>query len=89
MDDAESRVTLVYDYVEGGTILQYLRDLVQFGTTSIGRFVLDIGEVGGGVPLAAEYTGCFVTKYDQFTGFGQDIKLKERIIVDCDRRTFP
>jgi hypothetical protein len=86
LDETESRLTLVYDFVEGGTILAYIRDLVTSGTTSFGKFDLSLGEVGGGFGTAANYAGCFVTKYEQFTGFGQDIKLKERIVVDCDFR---
>jgi hypothetical protein len=86
-DDARARLTLVYDFNEGGGALQSVRDTVQYGTASthgsFNKFDIYFGDPSPDV-TRRNYHGCFPVKYEQFTGFGQDIKLKERVTLDCD-----
>ena len=84
MDDAYARLTLVYDFVEGGQLLRMVHDTVEFGTTILGKGDLILSDISGGTGAPRVYHGCFAVRYEQFTGFGQDIKLKERVVIDCD-----
>ena len=85
LDEAESRLTIVYDFQEGGVLLRHTEMTVEQGTTGgATKFNLVLGDAGSTGEV--HYRGCFIVKYEQFTGFGQDIKLKERVVIDCDYR---
>jgi hypothetical protein len=84
VDEAESRLTLVYDFAEGGVLLDLVKRTVQEGTTTRPSLKFDLILGAAGSTNDSRYHGCFIVRYEQFTGFGHDIKLKERVVIDCD-----
>ena len=82
-----TRLILTYDFNEGGGLFDLVTGTVIDGTILTGNKVdLNIVSDPFGASLTEIFAGCFLVKYEQFTGFGQDIQLKERVIVDCDIR---
>ncbi len=87
-----TRLILTYDFVEGGYLLEWVRATTEIGTIGSGgiTYIKDRIYLSEFDPITSmpfntiNYVGCFPVKYEQFTGFGQDIKLKERVTVDCD-----
>lgn len=84
VDDTVARtLTLTFDYVEGGGILEWVREIATQGTFTKGRkAVAVIQESSPGVEDSREiYSECFPIRYEQFTGFGQVEKIKERVVI--------
>jgi hypothetical protein len=82
------RLTLLYDFVEGGNIFLWAAIIAEFSTTAIGKsqiLVITPG-AGGGSPTEELYNGCFPIRWEQRGGFGQDIKLQDFVVIDCDTR---
>ena len=76
----------MYDYVEGGEIWAWVNSIVTSGTTALGKKAASLITLDGDMSEIARtnYYGVFPVKYEQFTGFGQDIQTKERIILNYD-----
>jgi hypothetical protein len=83
VDAAEARFSLVYDFVEAGSLFEFVSQMVAFGTSLGGKRDIRIDVPDFSAPTVF-YQGCFIVKFEALTGFGQDIRLKERITLDCD-----
>ena len=84
VDDPVNRtLTLTFDYVEGGSIFDWARQVAMIGTFNFGRKNMSvIAESSPGVETGrTNYFECFPIRYENFTGFGQVEKIKERIVV--------
>jgi hypothetical protein len=89
IEQTDRTLTLVYDYVEGGGLWQWVEMIAEDGTSSAtGHGKRDASVVTldeNMVPISRKnYYRCFPKKYEQFTGFAQDIQTKERVILNCD-----
>lgn len=86
VEQTERSMTLVYDYVEGGSLWQWVRMTVESGTTLEPKRNVSIVTLDANMVEIARtnYQGCFPAKYEQFVGFAQDIQTKERVILNCD-----
>ncbi|MBI3447522.1 MAG: hypothetical protein HY049_01180 [Acidobacteria bacterium] len=84
VDDPVNRtLTLTYDFVEGGGVLDWVREIATLGTSGAGRRAMSvIRESSPGVEIGrTNYFECFPIRYENFTGFGQPEKIKERVVV--------
>jgi hypothetical protein len=81
-DPANRTVTMTFDYVEGGQVFSWVRDTAQgSGPLHTRRVTTTIDEQGG---VEVGRTNCFESfpiRYEQFTGFGQVEKIKERVVI--------
>ena len=85
----ERTLTLEYDFIEGGGIMEWVKLVATFGTNSV---VYDVKRSISVVTVdenldeisRTNYYGCFPKRYEQFAGFVQDIQTKERILLNCD-----
>jgi hypothetical protein len=86
VEQTDRSLTLVYDYVEGGGLWQWVEEIAENGTTVMGkRSGSIITRDANGVEIERmNYYGCFPKKYEHFSGFAQDIQTKERVILNCD-----
>lgn len=78
-DPVERTLTVTFDYVEGGEIFQWVTEIAE--GTEVRRGVSIIEEQGG---VEVGRTNCyeaFPIRYEQFTGFGQVEKIKERVVL--------
>ncbi len=84
VDDPVNRtLTMTFDYVEGGGILGWTFEVATQGTSNFGRKNMSvIEESSPGVETGRiNYFECFPIRYENFTGFGQPEKIKERIVI--------
>jgi len=90
IEEAERSLILVYDYVEGNDVWVWMKEVVEYGTTTSSLLKNDVSVVtldGDGGEISRDYYyGCFPKKYEQYTGFTQDIQTKARVILNCDYR---
>jgi hypothetical protein len=89
IEQTDRTLTLVYDYVEGGGLWHWVEMIAEDGTstaTGHGKRIASVVTLDENmVPIARKnYHRCFPKKYEQFTGFAQDIQTKERVILNCD-----
>jgi hypothetical protein len=86
VEQTDRSLTLVYDYVEGGGLWQWVEEIAENGTTVEGKEFASIvtRDANGDEIARTTYYGCFPKKYEQFAGFAQDIQTKERVILNCD-----
>lgn len=92
--DTDSRtITLTYDTkVEGAGIYEWVKDVATFRlqTSDKSMSIIEVdpnmaGDAGGLKEIGRmNYYGIFPIKYEQFTGFGQYEKLKERVTLSYD-----
>ena len=85
-EDINNRtVTLTLDYTEGAGMYVWVQQTVQ--GTAQKRLVSHILTDSTGLQIGRiNYVGCFPISYQQFTGFGQVEKLKERVTLSYDTR---
>lgn len=86
-DDPVNRtLTMTFDYTEGGGIFQWVWNVAIHGTSGFGKKSLSvIEESSPGVEIGrTNYFECFPIRYEQFTGFGQPEKVKERVVLSYD-----
>jgi Collagen triple helix repeat (20 copies) len=78
--DATARtLTLTFDYVEGGSIWPWVTETAQGAGHHRAMSVIEMnGDTETG---RTNFFQCFPIRYEQFTGFGQVEKLKERVVV--------
>lgn len=78
-------LTLVYNYIEGGGLWDWVVTIAEYGTTNQGKKDIIITTLDENLAeLSTEnYHRCFPVRYEQFTGFAQDIQTKERVIIHC------
>jgi Collagen triple helix repeat (20 copies) len=82
LDATNRTLTLTYDYIEGGGIWRWVLDTAQGAGRSRSLSIIELsGDTETG---RTNFFGCFPIRYEQFTGFGQVEKLKERIVVSYD-----
>jgi hypothetical protein len=86
VEHTDRTLTLVYDYAEGGQIWKWVKTIAEVGTTGEGKSVVSVVTLDDNMNQIPwrNYHRCFPTKYEQFTGFAQDIQTRERVILNCD-----
>ena len=88
VEQTDRSLTWVYDYVEGSGLWDWVALIAEEGTTQVGKVSIGIYEVDENMDevmgTRMNYYGCFPVKYEQFSGFVQDIQTKERVIIHCD-----
>ncbi|HMP71628.1 MAG TPA: hypothetical protein PKE55_00020 [Kiritimatiellia bacterium] len=85
IDSTDRIVTLTFDYVEGGDILPWVHSIASQGTPNAGKRDMSVIYEDNFVELyRTNYYGVFPIHYQIFTGFGQDIKGKERVVLSYD-----
>ncbi len=92
-DPVAKTLTVTLDYVEGGGLFTWVDEVARLGTGGIsgsGRTSLSViqrspvclgSEVG-----RTNYFDTFPIRYENFTGFGQAIKIKERVVIAYARQ---
>lgn len=90
-EDADLRLTLVWDFEEAGSMFDWARRVSENGTSGGGVLkstinLTDLASGGGGSPPSADYTGCFPSRWEQRGGFGQEIKLQDYLVIECDTK---
>jgi hypothetical protein len=80
-DEVNRTLTLTYDYVEGHGIF----DWVEFTAEGL----LDLKSISwiqdeGPPEVRRNYFSCFPIKYEQFWGYGLDLKIKARVVISYD-----
>jgi hypothetical protein len=73
-------ITMTFDYVEGGGMWQWVRN-VATGAEQAPKAVSIIQMNGDTEVGRTNYFECFPIRYEQFTGFGQVEKVKERVVI--------
>jgi hypothetical protein len=86
VEQTDRTLTLVYDFAESGGLYEWVRLIVENGTQYEPKRDIQISTVDENMePIeSTNYYGCFPIKYEQFTGFVQDIQTKERVLLNCD-----
>jgi hypothetical protein len=79
--DATNRtITMTFDYVEGGGIWIWVEHVAE-GREQASK-ALSIIQMNGSTETGrTNYFECFPIRYEQFTGFGQVEKVKERVVL--------
>jgi hypothetical protein len=79
LDEANRTLTMTFDHIEGGTIWNWVVDTAEGRGNNVS---LSIIELDGDVEIGrTNYFECFPIRYDQFTGFGQAEKIKEKVVI--------
>jgi hypothetical protein len=78
--DATARtLTMTFDYVEGGGVFQWVTNVAQGDTQ---RRAISLIQMNGNQETGrTNFFECFPIRYEQFTGFGQVEKIKERVVI--------
>lgn len=79
----ERTVTLTFDYTEAGGIYQWVKNFC-IGIADLRSMSIIRKNAGGAETGRHNYYNCFPIEYQQISGFGQDIKLKERVVLSYD-----
>ena len=79
-DAANRTLTMTFDYVEGGGIWEWV-DAVAEGREQARKSISAIDMNGNQEVGRINYFECFPIRYEQFTGFGQVEKVKERVVI--------
>lgn len=82
ISEESRRLVLDYDFVEGGELIDWVKQLVELGTTTSPGLKTDISVIEDGV--YHNYYGCFVQKYEQHGDFIEDYRTKNLLILNCD-----
>lgn len=86
LDAAASRLKLTWDFVEGGNVRYWTQSVVNNGTlNNTWKATIDITPLGGTAADTTTYQGCFPVRYELRGGFIQTIRLKEELIIECDK----
>ena len=85
IEQTDRMLTLVYDYVEGGHLWDWVKSIAEVGSAGEKLNVAVTTLDANMLPIEVKnFYRCFPTKYEQYTGFAQDIQTKERVILNCD-----
>ena len=79
VDEADRTITLTYDFVEGKGIWDWVQLTIE-GNPAVRRSLSWIQDPGP-PEVRRNYYGCFPIRYEQFTGFGLDTKIKARVVL--------
>ncbi len=88
VDDPVARtLTVTLDYVEGGGLFTWVDEIARLGTGLDGlrrrslSVIQDTSPCSGNEAGRTNYFEIFPIRYENFTGFGQAIKIKERVVI--------
>jgi hypothetical protein len=79
LDPVARTLTLTFDYVESGGIWPWVSSTAEGTGHNLSLSVVDLNgdtEIG-----RTNFFECFPIRYEQFTGFGQVEKLKEKVVI--------
>lgn len=79
-DATNHTLTMTFDYAEGGGIWKWVEDVAE--GREQGRKALSVIDMNGDTETGRTNDfECFPIRYEQFTGFGQVEKIKERVVI--------
>lgn len=80
LDPTERTITLIFDFGEGGGIIQWAHNIGEAGTTTHGKKAIHVNDGG----LGTDYFGCFPIAIQQISGFERDIKGRMKVVISYD-----
>ena len=85
VDAAASRLRLTWDYVEGYDVRNWVRNVIQNGTSGTNyKATVAVTPLGGDASSTTTYAGCFPVRYELRGEFVQLHRLKEELVIECD-----
>lgn len=85
IDQANRKITLTFDYMESNEVYDWVRSFFRGDTTKRSMSVISEQPPGSGAETSrTNYFGVFPLRYQMISGFAQDIKTKQQIVLSYD-----
>jgi len=85
IDEADRKITLTFDYVESQTVYVWARNCFRGNEPKQDMSLISEQPPGSGTEVGrTNYFGVFPLRYQMISGFGQDIKTKQQLVLSYD-----